>query len=76
MLGDGSPETVAELNKHLTAFEKELNGKKFVGGGSWNKLHLTTFSSLRRVWLEYISWISNGNPKTSELYCRSPSDNF
>lgn len=34
MLGDGSPETVAELNKHLTAFEKELNGKKFVGGGS------------------------------------------
>ena len=34
MLGNGSPETVAELNKHLTAFEKELNGKKFVGGGS------------------------------------------
>ena len=34
MLGNGSPETVAELNKHLTAFEKELNEKKFVGGGS------------------------------------------
>lgn len=36
MLGNGSPETVAELNKHLTAFEKELNGKKLEVGHEIN----------------------------------------
>lgn len=76
MLGDGSFEIVVELNKYLIVFEKELNGKKFVGGGLWNKLYLIIFFYVRRVWLEYIFWIFNGNLKIFEFYCRSFFDNF
>ena len=34
VMGQDGPEAKEELYKHLTAFEKELNGNKFIGGGS------------------------------------------
>ncbi|CAH3121477.1 unnamed protein product [Pocillopora meandrina] len=71
MLGDGSPETVAELNKHLTAFEKELNGKKFVGGSSPSMADYLMWPWIERLYL--ITDLLKGFPVLS-AWCAAMSE--